>query len=167
MHKLVEVSVLHELYQNWQLSSASENELGKHLNLIAPRRTYLLHNDVLHTLQQENILRVLLIIVTFLSLHRNLVKIAVFDELKGQFVGFPDEPLEEDMALLHHIEQHIVGFSERVLPFQDRGSPHLRHDGSLSRPDLENVAEWVKLRAKIFVQLLELFERVLGVELDD
>ena len=167
MHKLVEVSVLHEFHQNWQLSSASENELGKHLNLIAPRRTYLLHNDVLHALQQEHILRVLLIIVTFLSLHRNLVQICVFDELKGQYVGFPDEPLKEDVALLHHIEQHIVGFSKRVLPFQDRGRPRLRHDGSLPRPDLENVMEWVELRAKIFVQLLELIVRVLGVELDD
>ena len=167
MHKLVEVSVLQKFHQNWHLSSASENELGKHLNLIAPRRSHLLHNDVLDALQQEHILRVLLIIVTFLSLHRNLVQICIFDELKDQYVGFPDEPLKEDMALLHHIEHHIVGFSKRVLPFQDRGRPRLRHDGSLPWPDLENVTEWVELRAKIFVQLLELIVRVLSFELDD
>ena len=79
----------------------------------------------------------------------------------------PDEPLEEDMALLHHFENHVGGLSKRVLPFHDRGRPRLYHDGSLPWPDLENVTEWVELRAKIFVQLLELIVRVLSFELDD
>ena len=86
---------------------------------------------MLHTLQQEHILRVLRLIKAFLSLHRNLVQIAVFDEFKGHFMWLPDEPLEEDMALLHHFENHVGGLSKRVLPFHDRGRPRLYHDGSL------------------------------------